>query len=102
MPDEDPEKVINYFDRQTIDYYNYSARWLIIEFKESDIEFVESFFRAPVQYRKSDKEGFCLAKVYTVINRELIGWLFFNSDKITILAPDSLYELFRNKAKNIL
>ncbi|MBQ3006263.1 MAG: WYL domain-containing protein [Clostridia bacterium] len=101
MPDKDPEKVINFFDRQPIDYYNYSARWLIIEFKESDIELVESFFRAPVQYRKSDKEGFCLAKVYTVINRGLIGWLFLNSDKFTILAPDGLQELFRNKAKNI-
>lgn len=102
MPDNEPEKVINFFDRQPIEYYNYKARWLIIEFREADIELVESFFRAPVQYRKSDKEGFCLAKVYTVINRELIGWLFFNSDKFTILAPDGLQELFRNKAKNIL
>lgn len=99
---KEPEKVVNYFDRRTIEYYNYKARWLIIEFRESDIEIVESYFRAPVQYRKADKEGFCVAKVYTVINRELIGWLFMNSDKITILAPDSLYELFRNKAKNIL
>ena len=98
----DPEKIINYFDRRAIEYYNYKARWLIIEFRENDIEIVESYFRAPVQYRKADKEGFCVAKVYTVINRELIGWLFSNSEKFTILAPDSLYELFRNKAKNIL
>lgn len=102
MPEKDPEEVINFFDRRHIEYYNYSARWLIIEFRESDLEIVESYFRAPVQYRKSDKVGFCLAKVYTVINRELIGWLFFNSDKLTILAPDSLHELFKNKAKNIL
>ena len=98
----EPEKIINYFDRRTIEYYNYKARWLIIEFKESDIEIIESYFKAPVQYRKADKEGFCIAKVYTVINRGLIGWLFMNSDKFTILAPDSLYELFKNKAKNIL
>lgn len=96
-----PEEVINFFDRRQIEYYNYRARWLIIEFRESDIEIIESYFRAPVQYRKADKEGFCVAKVYTVINRELIGWLFLNSDKFTILAPDSLYELFKNKAKNI-
>lgn len=102
MPEKDPEEIINFFDRRQIEYYNYKARWLIIEFRESDIEFVESYFRAPVQYRKSDKEGFCLAKVYTVINRELIGWLFFNSEKFTILSPDSLHELFKNKAKNIL
>ena len=99
---DEPEKVINYFNRQPIEFYNYRARWLIIEFKESDIEIVESYFRAPVQYRKAEKEGYCIAKVYTVINRELVGWLFLNSDKFTILAPDSLYELFRNKAKNIL
>lgn len=99
---DEPEKVINYFDRRAIEYYNYKARWLIIEFKEEDLEIVESYFRAPVQYRKAEKDGFCVAKVYTVINRELIGWLFINSDKFTILAPDSLYELFRNKAKNIL
>lgn len=102
IPEKEPEEIINFFDRRRLEYYNFNARWLIIEFKESDLDFVESFFRAPVQYRKSDKEGFCLAKVYTVINRELIGWLFFNSDKLTILAPDGLYELFRNKAKNIL
>ena len=99
---KEPEEVINFFDRRSIEYYNYRARWLIIEFKESDLEMVESYFRAPVQYRKSEKEGFCLAKVYTVINRELIGWLFMNSDKFTILAPDGLHELFKNKAKNIL
>ncbi len=99
---DEPEKIINYFNRQPIEFYNYKARWLIIEFKESDIEIVESYFRAPVQYRKAEKEGYCIAKVYTVINRELVGWLFLNSDKFTILAPDSLYELFRNKAKNIL
>lgn len=102
LPEKEPEEIINFFDRRRLEYYNYNARWLIIEFRESDLDFVESFFRAPVQYRKSDKEGFCLAKVYTVINRELIGWLFFNSDKFTILAPDGLHELFRNKAKNIL
>lgn len=99
--EKDPEEVINFFDRRQVEYYNYRARWLIIEFRESDIEIVESYFRAPVQYRKADKEGFCVAKVYTVINRELIGWLFLNSDKFTILAPDSLYELFKNKSKNI-
>lgn len=99
---EEPQKVVNYFDRREIEYYNYKARWLVIEFRESDLEIVESYFRAPVQYRKADKDGYCIAKVYTVINRELTGWLFMNSDKITILAPDSLYELFKNKAKNIL
>ena len=98
----EPQNIINYFDRHPIEYYNYKARWLIIEFKEADIDFVESYFRAPVQYRKAEKEGYCIAKVCTVINRELIGWLFLNSDKLTILAPDSLYELFKNKAKNIL
>lgn len=102
ITEKEPEEVINFFDRQRIEYYNYKARWLILEFRESDLEIVESYFRAPVQYRKTDKEGFCLAKVYTVINRELIGWLFLNSDKLTILAPDGLYELFKNKAKNIL
>lgn len=102
LPEKEPEEIINFFDRRQIEYYNYSARWLIIEFRETDLEFVESFFRAPVQYRKSEKDGYCLAKVYTVINREIIGWLFFNSDKFTILAPDSLHELFKNKAKNIL
>lgn len=102
LPEKEPEEIINFFDRRQIEYYNYKARWLIIEFRETDLEFVESFFRAPVQFRKSEKEGFCLAKVYTVINREIIGWLFFNSDKFTILAPDSLHELFKNKAKNIL
>lgn len=100
--EKEPEEVINFFDRRSIEYYNFKARWLIIEFRESDLEIVESYFRAPVQYRKSDKEGYCLAKVYTVINRDIIGWLFFNSDKFTILAPDGLHELFKNKAKNIL
>lgn len=99
---DEPEKVINYFDRRTVEYHKHKPRWLIIEFKEEDLEIVESYFHAPVQYRKAEKDGFFVAKVYTVINRGLIGWLFLNSDKFTILAPDSLYELFRNKAKNIL
>lgn len=97
-----PEKFTNYFDGHTVEYFNNPPRWLIIEFKEETLEVVESYFRAPVQYRKSEKSGYIVAKVYTVINRELIGWLFLNSDKFTILAPDSLHELFRNKSKNIL
>ncbi len=95
-------KISSYYTNIIVRKEQFSERWIIIEFRNSDIEIVESYFSAPVQYRKSDKEGFCLAKVNTIINRNLIGWLFFNSDKIKIIAPDSLAELFKDKAKNIL
>lgn len=102
IPQKIPTEITNYFDGRTVDYCNCEARWIILEFHESDTEFVESHFRESVQYRKSEKAGFCTAKIFTVISDELIGWLFLNSDKVTVLAPDSLYELLKNKAKNIL
>ncbi len=98
---KDYKTATNRLSKKTVSSEQFRQRWLILECRNKDIEIIESYFRAPVQYRKSEKEGFCLAKVHTVFSRELIGWLFLNCDKISIIAPDSLIELFKNKAKNI-
>lgn len=94
--------VVNYFDGRPAKSSLAKTAWLFIKFKAEDIEIVENQFSSPVQFRKDDQEGYYIAKVLTVIDTELIGWLFIHSDKIEILAPKGLKELFSEKTKNLL
>lgn len=90
----------NYFDR-SVPKINLSKKsWLLLRIKTEDIETVENRFNFPVQFRKDSEEGYCLAKVHTSIDYSLIGWLFTLRDRIEILSPDGLKNLFEEKSKN--
>ena len=92
----------NYFDGSKSEISYYFREWLLIRFKHEYIELVENYFISPVQYRKDEKDGYCIAKVYTTFDDKLLGWLFALSDKIEIVAPQKIRQMFEEKAKNIL
>ena len=73
--------------------------WLLLRFRTEDIDIIESHINYPVEFRKADEDGYCIAKVCTVIDYSLIGWLFTLSDKIEILSPPSLTKLFAEKTQ---
>lgn len=92
----------NYFDDSQSEASYYFREWLLIRFKSEHIELIENRFNSPVQYRKDEKEGYCNAKVYTTFDDKLLGWLFALSDKVEIVAPQRIRQMFEDKAKNIL
>lgn len=92
----------NYFDGSQAESSYYFREWLLIRFRTEYIELIENRFNAPVQYRKDEKEGYCNAKVYTTFDDKLLGWLFALSDKIEIIAPQRIRQMFEDRAKNIL
>lgn len=92
----------NYFDGSHSEVSYYFREWLLIRFRTEHIELIENRFSSPVQYRKDEKEGYCNAKVYTTFDDKLLGWLFALSDKVEIIAPQRIRQMFEEKAKNIL
>ena len=99
VTDFDPKAILNFFDgnRSKVSYA--STEWLVLRFKNEHVELIENHFSSPVQFRKSEKEGYCVAKALTAVNTELLGWLFIHRDKIEILSPSFLIELFEEKGK---
>ncbi len=98
----DAHSARNYFDNSPSKASRIVKDWIFIRFKAEDIELVENHFSSPCQIRKDTQKGYYIAKVYTTIDDTLIGWLFILSDKIEILAPSSLKEMFEERARNIL
>lgn len=90
---------VNYFDGGKSKASMIKTDWLLIRFESKYLELIENHFSSPVQYRK-DGDGYYCAKVFTVINSTLVGWLLIHSDKIEIISPSGLKELFENKLKN--
>ncbi len=99
---DDLVSAVSYFDGSASEASYYFKEWLLIRFREEHIELIENRFSPPVQYRKDEKEGYCNAKVYTVFDDKLLGWLFALADKIEIVAPQRIKQMFEDKAKNIL
>ena len=92
----------SYFDSSPMETSYYFKEWLVIRFPSEYIELIENRFNTPVQFRKDEKKGYCNAKVFTVFDDKLLGWLFALSDKIEIIAPANIRQMFTEKAKNIL
>ncbi len=91
----------NYFGCTPTKMILSEKEWLLLRTKTEDINLIENRFHFPVQFRKDENENYCIAKVLTVIDYSLVGWLFTFGDKIEILSPPILKELFEEKAKNI-
>lgn len=75
------------------------ADWVLLKIRVEDAEFVRNFFDSPVQFRKCDSEGYCYAKIYTILDERFIGWIFCFVDKIEIIAPQELKDYFTEKYK---
>lgn len=81
---------------------NYAERkWLLLRFRTEDIDLIENRFHYPVQFRKDEKDGYCIAKVQTVIDYSMVGWLFTQRNKIEILSPEGLKNLLEEKSEII-
>lgn len=99
---DDIASATSYFDGSPMETSYYFKEWLVIRFPSEYIELIENKFNTPVQFRKDETEGYCNAKVFTVFDDKLLGWLFALSDKIEIIAPTKIRQMFEDKAKNIL
>lgn len=91
---------VNIFTGEKIFCGMQDPEWLLIKFKNEDTEFIRNCFSSPVYFRKSEREGYCIAKVMTVVDNSLIGLLFTHNDKIEIMKPDSLRDFFNSKINN--
>lgn len=98
--DFDTKSLINYFDGHRAKSSFHSTEWILLRFKSEFTELIENHFSSPVLFRKSAKDGYCVAKALTAINLDLLGWLFIHRDKIEIVSPQFLIELFEEKGKN--
>lgn len=95
--DGDPLASRNFFDGS----YSAASRrmygWLVIRFDEKYAELVENHFDTPLEFRRSAFDGLIEAKVYTLFDEKLIGWLYIHSGKITAVAPKELAEFMSRK-----
>ncbi len=91
---------VNVFTSEKIYCNAREPEWIMLKFKEEHAEFIRNCFSSPVYFRKSGEEGYCLAKLLTVIDSSLVGILFTHSDKIEIMKPDSLRDFFNSKINN--
>lgn len=98
---DDLTSTVNYFGCKTEKMNLAEKSWIFLRFRTEDIDIIENRFNFPVQFRKDDEEGYCIAKVFVTVDYSLVGWLFSLSDKIEIISPSGLKKLFVEKAKNI-
>ncbi len=98
--DGDLFSAVNMFTEEKIYCNARDPEWILIKFKQEDAEFIRNCFSYPVYFRKSEDEGYCLAKMLTVVDSSLIGILFTHSDKIEIMKPDKLRDFFNSKINN--
>lgn len=89
-----PCSAVNFFNGKPLIPGYKKHTWILLKIKEEDAETVDYFFSSPVQYKKSEEDGYCLVKVYTSIDESLLGALFHLYDRLEIIAPKSLKEYF--------
>ncbi len=95
----DVSDAIGYFTGTVIKNRHKLADWVFIKFDCEHAEFVRNFFDSPVQLRKAE-DGQYIAKVFTVLDERLIGWLLCFGDRIEIIAPVELREYFKERIKS--
>ncbi len=98
----DLQAATNYFDGRPSTASTVTSEWLLFKFKLEDIELIENNFTSPIQFRKAQEDGYCIAKVFTVVDKSLIGLLFLLGDRIEIIKPTGLKELMDKKITNII
>lgn len=90
----------NHFNGQPSNASRIRTEWILLKFKNEEIENVENYFSSAIEFRKSKDNGYCVAKILTNIDTSLLGWLLMMGDRIEIIKPDSLKTLFMDKITN--
>lgn len=93
---------VNFFSGIVTQAKRRVPEWLFLKFRNEVAETVENNFEHKVEFKKAPEEGYCIAKVYTVLDERLIGWLLHMGRKIEIIGPKSLEEYFREKIKEFI
>lgn len=91
-----------YFTGTVIKDRHKIAEWVFLKFRSEHTEFVRNFFDSPIQIRKDENEGYCIAKVYSLLDERLVGWLLSFCDKIEILAPQQLNDFLAERAQTAI
>ena len=91
---------INHFNSKPSNASLVRTEWIMLKFKTEEIEAVENYFNAPIEFRKSEDDGYCIAKIFATLDQSLFGYLLIMGDRIEIIKPDSLRQLFMDKVTN--
>lgn len=90
-------EAVSFFTGEPLPHDKKIYDWLFLRFKKEYVETVDDFFSGAVQYKKDSQENFCLAKVYSTIDKELLGWLYHMHKRIEVMSPKSLKNYFENQ-----
>lgn len=93
---------VNFFSGIVTQAKRRVPEWLFLKFRNEVAEIVENNFEHKVEFRKAPEDGYCIAKVYTVFDERLIGWLLHMGRKIEIIGPKSLEEYFQERIKEFI
>lgn len=91
-----------YFTDTVIKDRHKITEWVFLKFRCEHTEFVKNFFDSPVHIRKDENEGYCIAKVYSVLDERLVGWLLSFSDKVEVIAPQQLRDYLTERAQTVI
>lgn len=91
-----------YFTGSLIKDRHKITEWVFLKFKNEHTEFVKNFFDSPVQIRKDENDGYCIAKVYSILDERLVGWLLSFCDKVEIIAPQQLRDFLTERAQTAI
>lgn len=93
---------VNFFSGVVTQAKRRVPEWLFLKFRNEDAETVENNFEHIIEFKKAPEEGYCIAKVYTVFDERLVGWLIHMGKKIEIISPKSLEEYLQERIKEFL
>ncbi|MBR4727876.1 MAG: WYL domain-containing protein [Clostridia bacterium] len=82
------DKPLNFFNGEPSRASARRIDWLLLRFPTELAERVADQFESPVYFKRDDAEGYCLAKVNTVVDQSLLGWLILMGGRVEILRPD--------------
>lgn len=100
--DGDIADAVNFFNGIISQAKRRVPEWLFLKLKNETAETVENNFESYTEFKKAPEEGYCIAKVYTVFDERLIGWLIHMGKKIEIISPKSLEEYLQERIKEFI
>ncbi len=98
--DGDISEALGFFTGTTIKNRHRVARWVFLKLRCEDAEFVRNYFDTPTQFKKADEEGYCVAKVFAILDERFLGWLLCYGDRIELTAPSEERDYFKEKIRN--
>ncbi len=93
---------VNFFNGIVSQAKRRIPEWLFLKFRIEDAEIVENNFEHIIEFKKAPEEGYCIAKVYTVFDERLVGWLIHVGKKVEIVSPKSLEEYLNEKVREFI